>query len=176
MVPTFEYMEKPAVENKRKPTAARKSFFEATGESSQEEINNKTQEVSETIGINCLNYKEETDKLLKQKTMQQISINKLEETINKMQTNINNLHEKITKMKNDNEITKSKMFSYENISQNNEIFKCTTGLKKLKILRLFLNFLTQVLVVRISNFMMVKITTSLKVAPKIFNLEKRQSA
>ena len=91
-----------------------------------------------------------------------------------MQTNINNLHENITKMKRDNEITKSKMFSCEDISQNNEIFKSTTGLKKLMILTL--NFLTQVLVVRISNFMMVKITRSLKVAPKIFNLEKRQSA
>ena len=167
-------MEKPAVENKRKPPAARKSFFEGTVESSQKEINNKTQEVSKVIGINCLNYKDQTDKLLKQKTMQQISINKLEETINKMQTNINNLHENITKMKSDNEIIKSKMFSYENIGQNNEIFKSTTGLKKLMILRL--NFLTQVLVLTISNFMMVKITRSLEVAPKMFNLEKRQSA
>ena len=167
-------MEKPAVENKRKPPAARKSFFEGTVESSQKEINNKTQEVSKVIGINCLNYKDQTDKLLKQKTMQQISINKLEETINKMQTNINNLHENITKMKSDNEIIKSKMFSYENIGQNNEIFKSTTGLKKLMILRL--NFLTQVLVLTISNFMMVKITRSLEVAPKMLNLEKWQSA
>ena len=64
-----------------------------------------------------------------QKTEQQISINKLEEIINKMQTNINNLHENITKLKNDTEITKSKIFSYENISQNKEIFKSTTGLE-----------------------------------------------
>ena len=34
-----------------------------------------------------------------QKTEQQISINKLEEIINKMQTNISNLHENITKLK-----------------------------------------------------------------------------
>ena len=54
---------------------------------------------------------------MKQKTDQQTSIDKLEEIINKMQTNINNLHENITKLKNDTEIAKSKMFSYENISQ-----------------------------------------------------------
>ena len=46
-----------------------------------------------------------------------------------MQTNINNLHENITKLINDNEITKSKMFSYENISQNKEMFKYTIGLE-----------------------------------------------
>ena len=79
--------------------------------------------------LHCHNYKEETDKRLKQKTEQQISINKLEETINKMQTNINNLHENIIKLKNDNEITKSAMFSYGNISQNKEMFKSTTGLE-----------------------------------------------
>ena len=50
------------------------------------------------------------------------------EKINKMQTNINNLHENITKLKNDTEITKSQMFSYENVSQNKEMFKSTTGL------------------------------------------------
>ena len=33
-----------------------------------------------------------------------------------MQANINNLHENIKKLKNDTEITKSKMFNYENIS------------------------------------------------------------
>ena len=65
---------------------------------------------------------------LKQKTEQQIFINKLEET-NKMQTNINNLHEDIIKLKNDTEIAKSKMFSHENISQNKEMFKSTTGLE-----------------------------------------------
>ena len=52
------------------------------------------------------------------KTEQQIYINKLEEIISKMQTNTSNLHENITKLKDDTEITKSKMFSYENISQN----------------------------------------------------------
>ena len=41
--------------------------------------------------------------------------------------NINNLHENITKLKSDTEITKSKMFSYENISENKEMFKSTTG-------------------------------------------------
>ena len=46
-----------------------------------------------------------------------------------MQTKINNLHEKITKLKNDTEIAKSEMFSYENISQNKEMFKSTTGLE-----------------------------------------------
>ena len=46
-----------------------------------------------------------------------------------MQMNINNLHENMTKLKNDTEITKSKMFSYENISQNKEMFKFATGLK-----------------------------------------------
>ena len=63
------------------------------------------------------------------KTEQQIYINKLEEIISKMQTNTSNLHENITKLKDDTEITKSKMFSYENISQNKEIFKSTTGLE-----------------------------------------------
>ena len=76
-------------------------------------MNNKTQEVSKTFYVNCHNYKEEIDKFLKPKTEQHISINKLEEIRNKMQTNINNLHGKITKLKNDTEITKSKMFSYE---------------------------------------------------------------
>ena len=46
-----------------------------------------------------------------------------------MQTNINNLLENITKLKNDTEITKSKMLSYENISQNKGMFKSTTGLE-----------------------------------------------
>ena len=53
----------------------------------------------------------------------------MEEIINKMQTNINNLHESTTKLKNDTKITKSKMFSYENIRQNKENFKSTIGLK-----------------------------------------------
>ena len=46
-----------------------------------------------------------------------------------MQTNINNLHEDIIKLKNDTEIAKSKMFSHENIIQNKEVFKSTTGLE-----------------------------------------------
>ena len=87
-------------------------------------MNNKTQEVLDAFCINCHNYKEEIDKPLKQKTKQQISINKLEEIINKMQKNVN-----ITKLKNDTEITKSKTFNYEKISQNKEMFKSTTGLK-----------------------------------------------
>ena len=65
---------------------------------------------------------------MKQKTEQQIFIKKLEET-NKMQTNINNSHEDIIKLKNDTEIAKYKMFSHENISQNKEVFKSTTGLE-----------------------------------------------
>ena len=44
-----------------------------------------------------------------------------------MQTNINNLLENIAKLKNDTKITKSKMFSYENVSQNKGMFKSTTG-------------------------------------------------
>ena len=62
---------------------------------------------------------------MKQKTEQQIFIKKLEET-NKMQTNINNLHEDIIKLKNDTEMA---MFSHENIIQNKEVFKSTTGLE-----------------------------------------------
>ena len=50
-------------------------------------MNNKTQEVSESFFTSPPNYKEEIDKLLKQNTEQQISINKMEEIINKMQAN-----------------------------------------------------------------------------------------
>ena len=50
-------------------------------------MNNKTQEVSETFFTSPPNCKEEIDKLLKQNTEQQISINKMEEIINKMQAN-----------------------------------------------------------------------------------------
>ena len=123
VVRTFEALKKPVVQNKRKPTAARKVLFEEIMEPSQEQMNNKTQEVLDAFCINCHNYKEEIDKPLKQKTKQQISINKLEEIINKMQKNVN-----ITKLKNDTEITKSKTFNYEKISQNKEMFKSTTGL------------------------------------------------
>ena len=129
VVPIFEDLKEPVVENKRKPPAARKSLFEEIGGLPQEQMNNKIQEASDASCVNCCNYKEETDKLLKQITEQQISTNKVEEIINKMQTNINNLHENIAKLKNGTEITKSKMFSYENISQNKEMFKSTTGLE-----------------------------------------------
>ena len=90
-------------------------------------MNNKTQ-VSETFCINCHNYKEEIEKILKQKTEQQISINKLEEKIKKMQPNINDKKNKV-KLQNDSETTKSKIFSHENISQYKEMCKSTTGLE-----------------------------------------------
>ena len=61
--------------------------FEEIEGPSQEQMNNKTQEVSETFFTSRPNYKEEIDKLLKQNTEQQISINKMEEIINKMQAN-----------------------------------------------------------------------------------------
>ena len=92
VVPTFEDLKKPVVESKRKPPAARKSLFEEIGELSQEQMNNKTQEVSEVFCVNCHNCKEVIGKLLKQKTEQKISIDKPEEIINKMQTKINNPH------------------------------------------------------------------------------------
>ena len=92
--------------------------------------------------------------------------------------NINNLHEDITKLKHDTEIAKSKMFSYENISQNKEMFKPKTGHEadegdEADNFRAVLNFLT--LVVTMSKFMMVKIIKSLKVILKMLKLEKRQS-
>ena len=90
-------------------------------------MNNKTQ-VSETFCINCHNYKEEIEKILEQKTEQQISINKLEEKIKKMQPNINDKKNKV-KLQNDSETTKSKIFSHENISQYKEMCKSTTGLE-----------------------------------------------
>ena len=84
VVVTFEDLKKPVFESKWKPPGARKSLFEEIGEPSQEQMNNKTQEVSKAFCLNCHNYnKEEIDKLLKQKVEQQMSINKLEE-INKM--------------------------------------------------------------------------------------------
>ena len=79
MVPTFEDMKKPGVGSKRKTPAARKSLFEEIREPSQEQMNNKTQEVSETFRANCHKYKEDIGKTWKQKTIQQISINKLDE-------------------------------------------------------------------------------------------------
>ena len=103
-------------------------------------MNNKTQEVSEAFCVNCHNYKEEIDKLLKQqKTEQQISINKLEEIINKMQTNVNNLHGNITKLKNHTEITKSICLAMKILAK---IKKCSNLQMDLKLMvcRLFLNF------------------------------------
>ena len=44
--------------------AARKSLLVEIGEPSQEQMNNKTQEVSQAF-CDCHNYKEEIDKLLK---------------------------------------------------------------------------------------------------------------
>ena len=79
VVSTLEELKNPVAESKRKPPTARKSLFEEIGEPKQEQMNNKTQEVSEAFCVNCHNYKEEIDKFLKQKTKQQISINKLEE-------------------------------------------------------------------------------------------------
>ena len=70
MVPTFEDLKKPVVESKKKPLVARKPLFEEIGEPSQEQMSNKTQEVSDTFCVNYHNYKEKIDKLLKQKTEQ----------------------------------------------------------------------------------------------------------
>ena len=61
--PKFEDMKKPVVESKREHPAARKSLFEEIGEPSQEQMNDKTHEVSETICINCHNCKEEKEKI-----------------------------------------------------------------------------------------------------------------
>ena len=76
----------------------------------------------------------------------------------------------ITKLKNDTGITKSKIFSYKNISQNKEMFKSTTGLEADHFQTVF-EFLYPVFVMRISNFMMVKITKSLKVILRMLNLK-----
>ena len=76
----------------------------------------------------------------------------------------------ITKLKNDTGITKSKIFSYKNISQNKEMFKSATGLEADDFQTVF-EFLYPVFVMRISNFMMVKITKSLKVILRMLNLK-----
>ena len=112
---------------------------------------------------------------MKQITEQQISINKLEKEINKIQPNIKNLHENITELKSDTEITKSKKFSYENISQNKEMFKSATEFEADGV-QAVLNFLKPRLIARISDFMTVETTTSLKVVLKMLNLGKRQSS
>ena len=58
MVPKFKNMKKPIVESKRnvvkskkKRSVARKSLFEDIGEPSQEQINNKTQEVKKPFAL-----------------------------------------------------------------------------------------------------------------------------
>ena len=63
---TFEDLEKPVVESKRKHPVARKSLFEEIGDPLQEQMINKTQEVSETFCLNCnltINNTENLDKL-----------------------------------------------------------------------------------------------------------------
>ena len=83
-----------------------------------------------------------------------------------MQTNIRNLHENITKLKNQTEITKSKMFSYDLLAKLKKSSNLQLDLK-LMIFRLFLDFLTPVLIARISNFVKVKITENLTVILKM---------
>ena len=58
MVPKFENIKKPIaeskrnfVESKKKRSVARKSLFEDIGEPSQEQINNKTQEVKKPFAL-----------------------------------------------------------------------------------------------------------------------------
>ena len=43
-------------------------MFDEIGEPLQEQMKNKTQKVSQAFCVNCHNYKEEIDRLLKQKT------------------------------------------------------------------------------------------------------------
>ena len=90
-----------------------------------------------------------------------------------MQTNINNLLENIAKLKNDTEITKSKMFSYENVSQNKGMFKSTTGFEAVDFQAGF-EFLDAG--PHCENIKLVKITKNLEVILKILKLEKRQSS
>ena len=54
---TFEDLEKPVDESKRKHLAARKSLFDKIGEPSQEQMISRTQEVSEFFCLDCNNYK-----------------------------------------------------------------------------------------------------------------------
>ena len=58
VVSTFKDLKKPV---------ARKSLFEEIVEPLREQMNNKTQELSETFCVNCHNYKKEIDKLLRKK-------------------------------------------------------------------------------------------------------------
>ena len=67
------------------------------------------------------------------------------------------------------------MFSYENISQNKEMFKSTTGLEADDFQVVF-EFLDTGPHCENIKFMMVKITKNIKVILKMLNLEKRQSS
>ena len=89
-----------------------------------------------------------------------------------MQTNINNLHENITKLINDNEITKSKMFSYENISQNKEMFKSAIGFEADDFQAVF-EFLDTRPHCENIKFYDGQNKKSLKVILKILNLKKK---
>ena len=80
------------------------------------------------FALTVITIKKKLKKFWKKKTEQQISINKLEEKIKKMQPNINEKKNK-TKLQNDSETTKSRIFSHENISQNKEMCKSTTGIE-----------------------------------------------
>ena len=79
---------------------------------------------------------------------------------------------KTTKLKNDTEVTESTMLSYENVSQNKEIFKYTTGFETNDFLAVF-EFLDTSS--RCENIKLYQ-TRSLKVILKTLNLEKRQSS
>ena len=67
VVPTFEDLKKPVAESKRKPPCSKKTIVWGNWGAFTETNDKKTQEVSEAFCINCHNYKEEIDKLLKQK-------------------------------------------------------------------------------------------------------------
>ena len=79
---------------------------------------------------------------------------------------------KTTKLKNDTEITESTMLSYENVSQNKEIFKYTTGFETDDFLAVFEFLDTGCCCENIKLYQ----TRSLKVILKTLNLEERQSS
>ena len=84
-----------------------------------------------------------------------------------MQTNINNLHE--------NKIIKFKLFSYEIISRNKEMFKSTTGLEADNF-QAVSEFLDKVPHCENVKFYDGQNNENLKVILKMLNLEKRQSS
>ena len=88
--------------------------------------------------------------------------------------NINNLHENVTKLKNDTEIIKFKLFSYENISRNKGMFKSTTGLEADNFQAVF-EFLDKVPHCENVKFYDGQNNENLKVILKMLNLEKRQA-